>query len=117
MGSNQIDLQLADLVRGDANIAQFPHTGRDRVSNFVGGDDFIDDSAGMVDQLSRIGREEHRAALMGDFAYCFQRQIVSVNVQCVQEIPVDCYFPAAARKTARYLPGKAATFMFESVTM
>src|SRR5215470_16538780 len=117
VGSHQIDLQRADLVTGDADVTEFSDASGDRVGDFIRCDDLIDDSPGVVHQLARIRSEEHGATFVGDFAYGFQSQIASVNVQCVQEISVDSYFPAAARKTVRYLPGKAATFIFESVTI
>ena len=117
VGPHQIDLQLANLITSDSNIAEFSHACGDRVSNFVGRDDFIDDRSGVINRFSCIRRQKHRSALIGDFTYSFERQIVSVNVQCVQEFPIEDYFPAAARKTVKYLTGKAATFIFESVTM
>ena len=79
-------MQLANLIAGDVHIAQLADTGRDRVRNFVTGDERVDDGAGAADGLARVGIEEDGAAdvEVRHFAHGFEREIVSVDVQGVQ---------------------------------
>ncbi len=83
--AHQVDLQFANLVAGDAHVAQFADAGGDGIGDLVAGDDLVDDGARPVDRLARVGSEKHGAALDRHFAHRFERQIVSVDVECVQE--------------------------------
>jgi hypothetical protein len=73
-------LQFANLITGDAHVAQFAHASRDRVSEFVAGNNFVDDGARLIDGLSRVWRKKRSAAFGCDLAYLFKCQIVSVDV-------------------------------------
>ena len=131
MRAHQVDLQFANLLAGDAHVAQFADAGGDGVGDLVAGDDLIDDRACLVDRFPRVRREQDGAAFGRDFADRFERQIVSVDVECVQWVPRgmfrtfsalratirESYFAIAARNAVRYFSGSAATFIFESVTM
>jgi len=46
--------------------------------------------AGAIDGLARVRRQQHGAAVVrvGDFADGFQSEVVTVDVECVQEFPV-----------------------------
>ena len=60
--ANQIDLQFANLLAGDADVAQFAHAGGDGVGQFVAGDDLVDDGARQIDGLASVGIEQDGAA-------------------------------------------------------
>ena len=83
--AHQVDLQLADLIADDVHIAQLAHARRDRVGNFVVGHERVDDGAGAVDGLARVGIEQYGPFFGGDFTHRLESQIVSVNVQSFQE--------------------------------
>ena len=55
------------------------------VGKFVAGDNLIDDRARAVDSLARFGQQQDRAVFNRDFPDSFQRKIITVDVQCVQE--------------------------------
>ena len=80
-------MQLADLIAGDVHIAQFADASRDRVRNFIVGDERVDDGTGAVDGLAPVGIEENGPADVDVryFAHGFKREIVSVYAQGVQE--------------------------------
>jgi hypothetical protein len=71
------------LIAGDAHIAQLADASRDRVRKFIAGDERVDDGAGAVHGLARVGIEEDGAADFDVryFAHGFKREIVSVDVQ------------------------------------
>jgi hypothetical protein len=73
MGANQIDLQLENLIAGDANVAKLSDTGGDGVRKFIAGHNFIDYGASPVHTLARIRRQKYRPAFDGNFANCFER--------------------------------------------
>ena len=62
MRAHQVDLQFANLIAGDAHVAQFAHASRDRVSEFVAGNNFVDDGARLIDGLSRVWRKQRSTA-------------------------------------------------------
>ena len=84
MRSHKVHLQFADLLAGNANVTEFAYPGCNRVSNSIAGDNFVDHRAGQIDGLAGIRGKESGPAFGGDFADLLQRQIVPVNVQCVQ---------------------------------
>ena len=114
--AHQVDLQFANLVADNAHVAELAHAGGDGVGDFVAGDDLIDHGARPVHSLARVRRQEHGTAFGRDFAHRFQREIVAVNVKCVQESFPSC-FPKAARKAFKYFSGRAAIFISASVTI
>jgi hypothetical protein len=82
----RLTCKFADLIADDVHIAQLAHASRDRVRNLIIGDERVDHGAGTIDGLARIGSEENRAGCRArDFAHGFKRQIVSVDVQSLQE--------------------------------
>ena len=83
--AHQVDLQLADLIAHDVHIAELADASRDRVGNFIIGDERVDDGAGAVDGLARVGVEQHRPFFGGNFTHRLEGEIVSVNVQSFQE--------------------------------
>src|SRR5580658_2215474 len=116
MGSNQVDLQFANLVAHNAHVTELSHASGNRVGHFVTRDDFVDHGAGLVHGLARVSRQEHRTPFGCNFTHRFQSKIVTINVKCVQERFPSC-FPTAARNTVIYLSGSAAIFILSSVTM
>ena len=79
-------MQLADLIADNVHIAQLADAGRDRIRNFIIGDERVDDGAGAVDGLACVGIEEDGPADVDVryFAHGFKREIVSVDVQGFQ---------------------------------
>jgi hypothetical protein len=79
-------LQFTNLFASNADVAQFTHSGRDGVSEFVAGDNVIDNGACLVDGSPRVGGKQGSAAAFDtrNFAHVLECQIVSVDVQCVQ---------------------------------
>ena len=71
MRSYEIDLQFANLIARDADIAELADTGRDRVGNLITGDDLVDHGASLFDSFPRVGCQQHGAAVHGDFADIF----------------------------------------------
>jgi hypothetical protein len=55
--THQVDLQLANLVAGNAHIAELAHAGSDRIGQLVAGDNLVDHRARPVHGLARIGRQ------------------------------------------------------------
>ena len=84
VGADEIDLQFADLVAGDAHVAELANAGGDGIGELVVCDDVVDHGAGAIDGLARIGREQHGAAVVGDFADRFEGEVVTVDVEGVQ---------------------------------
>ena len=84
MGAHQIQLQLADLVAGDADVAQSADASGYRIGNFIVRYERVHYGAGAVDGLARVGVEEHGPVLDRHFARTFERQIVTVDVQGFQ---------------------------------
>ena len=87
MRAHQVDLQLTNLIAGNAHVAQLAHASRNSVSDLVAGDDFVDDGASLVHYLTRVRREQGSAPVFNarDFGHRFQCQIVAVDVECVQK--------------------------------
>jgi hypothetical protein len=85
MGAHQIELQFANLITGYAHISQFAHTRRDRVGNPVFSHQRVHHGTRPIDGLPGIGEEEDSTALDCHVSYCFESQIVAVNVQSVQD--------------------------------
>ena len=73
MRTYQVDLQFADLIAGDAYIAEFADTGRDGVGHLIVGDKRVDDGTCSVHPLARIGSQQHGSALRSHLAYFFER--------------------------------------------
>src|ERR1700686_1215637 len=91
MRADQVDLQFTNLVAGNAHIAQFTHAGRDGISDLVARDNVIDHGARLIDCLPRVGRKQCGTALSRHLAYCLEREIISVDVECVQEVPCEMF--------------------------
>ena len=86
MRAHQIQLQLADLVAGDADIAQLADASGYRIRNFIVGDERVHHGAGARSTAcARVGREQHGPVLDSHFARGFERQVVTVDVQGFQE--------------------------------
>jgi hypothetical protein len=72
VGANEVDLQFADLIADDANVAELADSGGDGVGEFVVSDDVVDDGAGEVDCGAGIGGELDGAVVSGDFVDLFE---------------------------------------------
>jgi hypothetical protein len=93
----QVDLQLADLIANDVHIAQLADASRDRVRDFLIGNERVNDSASAVDGLAGIGIKKHRPPRLHarNFTHRLQSKIIPVNVQCLQSyswLPVPFSF-------------------------
>ena len=95
MGAHQVDLQFADLVAGNADVAKFAHPGGDGVRHAVFRDQRIHHRARAIDRLAGIGIEQDGAALDRDFADRFESQIFAVDVEGFQE---SFWFPVSGFK-------------------
>src|SRR5579883_3461472 len=84
--ADEVDLQFADLVAGDADIAEFADTGGDGIGNLVIVDEVVDHGAGSVDAFAGVGGEQDRPAFQCYLADGFKREIVSADVKGVQEM-------------------------------
>jgi len=76
-----ISLQLANLIAGNARVAEFAYAGGDRIRNFIVRHQSIDHSARPIDCFPRVRIEQHRAALHRHFPDRVQRQIVAIDVK------------------------------------
>ena len=121
--AHQVDLQLANLVAGDAHVAEFAHARGDGIGEFVAGDDVVNHGARTIHGLARVGRQAAPGVVsVRDFAHRFQSKIVTVDVKCVQEkFPVSLssierIFPCCA-ECFQILFRQRGTFISGSVTM
>ena len=83
--AHQIDLQFANLLARDADIAQLAHASRDGVGNPVFGHQRIHHGARAVHRLPSLGTKQDGTVLHRHFAHRFESQIAAVNVESVQE--------------------------------
>src|SRR5450432_1614673 len=111
MRAHQVHLQFTNLFTGDANIAEFPHSGCNSVGNLVACDQLVDYGASAFDASTRIGSKDCSSALDRNFADGFQRQIISVNVQGFHGL-----LPMAFLNASRYFAGSGVIFIAELVT-
>jgi uncharacterized RmlC-like cupin family protein len=80
VGSNQVDLELANLVGGNAHVGELAHAGGNGIGNLVIGDQGVYDGAGLVHGRAGSRIEQHRSAGDCDLLYFFQCEVVSVDV-------------------------------------
>ena len=59
MTAHQIQLQLANLRRVDANVGQLSKARVDAIDRAIFGDDSLDDAAGLFNSLACFGGERH----------------------------------------------------------
>jgi hypothetical protein len=85
MRANQIHLQFANLIAGDAHVAQLSDAGCDGIGNAIVRDQRVHNSAGTLHRNTGVRSEQHRPPLDGDFPHFFQGQVIAVDVKCVQE--------------------------------
>ena len=87
MRAHEIHLQLADLIAGDAHVAEFAHASGDGIRQLIVCDQRVHHGARPVDRFARIRRQQHRAAVASarDFTHRFESQVVTVDVECVQK--------------------------------
>src|SRR5580693_1350916 len=127
--AHQIDLHFANLLARNAHVAEFAYTGRNRVRNFVAGDQRVDNGASTVYSRSSIRVEQHWPMLDSDFPHRFQSKIVAVDVKCFQGIcrsafqiityssQMSLFIPIAARNALTYFSGSGTFFISGSTTM
>src|ERR1700691_3948337 len=86
MRTNEVDLQLADLISDDMHVAKLADASCDGVRNFILSDERVNHRAGAVNGLARVGIEQNGPPNVGVryFAHGFEREIVSVDVQGLQ---------------------------------
>jgi hypothetical protein len=85
MRAHQVDLQLANLVTGNPDIAQLADAGCDGVGNLFFRHQRIHHVACGVNAFASIRREQHGPAFDCDLPHGFGGQIISGNVKRVQE--------------------------------
>src|SRR6202158_130432 len=95
MRADQVDLQFTNLVAGDAHVAQFAYSGGDGISDFIARDNVIDDSACLIDCLPRVCGKQRGTALSRHLTNCLEREIISVDVECVQDVPCEMFLIAS----------------------
>src|ERR1700675_4292575 len=91
MRADQVDLQFTNLVARNAHVAQFAYSGGNGIGDFVARDNVIDAGGRPVDCLPRVGRKQRRTALSRHLTNCLEREIISVDVECVQEVPCEMF--------------------------
>ena len=80
MRAHQVYLQLANLIPGNADVAEFANAGSDRIGKLVSRDQFSNHRARAIHALARVRREQHGTAIDCDVAHVFEGQIISVDV-------------------------------------
>ena len=80
MGAHQIELQLSDLVAGDANIGEFSYPGRDRVRHTIFRDQRVHDGASAIDSFTGVGIKQDRAPPNRDFSHRFDSEVFAADV-------------------------------------
>src|SRR6266850_310891 len=81
MRSDQIELQVADLLRRNAHVAQLAHAGVDGIRDLVPRELLFDDRTRAFHRCARSWLKRDWPRLLANFAELFQREIVAVNVQ------------------------------------
>ena len=125
VGAHQVDLQLANLVAGNADVGQFAHAGGDGVRHAVFRDQRVHHRAGAIDSLAGIGIKQDGTALDRHFPDRFESQIFSVDVQGFQasfRFPVSGFkgnliSPPLREILSEMLGGSCAGFIFASRIM
>ena len=87
MRAYQVDLQFANLVAGNANIAQFADAGSDCVGHLLLATISSTTARAWFTASRASGASNTGAPLHRDLAHSFQRQIVSTDMKCVQRSP------------------------------
>ena len=85
VGAHQIELQLADIARRDADVAELAHAGVHRVRHLVAVEQVFDHGASAIDRLPRFRSEQHGPILVHDLAHIREGQTVAVNVKGFQD--------------------------------
>jgi hypothetical protein len=70
--TQQVHLQLAALLRRDADVAQFADASCNGVRNLVVVEDVVDDGASAFDGDACIGRKQHSPLLVNNFVEVFE---------------------------------------------
>src|SRR5208282_4638155 len=94
--AHQVDLELADGIRRNAQVGELAHAGVDGVGHAVVFDQVIDHGASAVDGEARLGLQQDGTPLVNDLPYIVEGQVVAVDVKCLQVLP------AAFRNFGRY---------------
>ena len=81
MRAYQVDLKFADLIAGDALLAEFADARGNRVRNLIACNQGFDHGTGAIYPLARIGRKQHRLMLDRNLAHLFESEIVAVDVE------------------------------------
>ena len=84
MGADEVELQFADLVAGNADVTEFAHAGGDGVGNLVVGNKCIDYGPRLIDSGASVRSKEDGAVRDGHFADRFESQIITVDMKGVQ---------------------------------
>jgi hypothetical protein len=75
--ANEVYLELADLLGGNAHTGEFAEAGIDPVRGFAGRDEFVHDSTGSVHALDCGRRERHFFVMCDNGMHLLEGKIVS----------------------------------------
>src|SRR3982074_132083 len=106
MRTDQIDLQLTNLIALNFDVAKFADSCGDGVRDFVLRHQRIDDRTSAQHGLASVGGQENRALLEGDFPNFLECEVVSVNVQSFHRHG----FPIATLKVTRFRASERETY-------
>ena len=85
MRTNQIHLQLPDLLARDAHVCQLADPSGNGIGNFVVRHQRIHNGASTIHRFPCCGVEQHWPPLDCGVADLLERQVVPVNVESLQE--------------------------------
>ena len=84
VGAHKVELQLPDIRRRDAHVAELSHAGVYRVGHLVAIEQVFDHRPRAIDCLPSFGLKQHRAVFVNHLAHCCERQTVAVDVKGFQ---------------------------------
>ncbi len=88
VGADQVQLELANVLAGDAHVGEMTNTGIDRVGDPLVLHQIVDDGAGAFDGSAGFRLQQHRAALIHQLAHVFQSQVVAVDMKGLHKYSV-----------------------------
>src|SRR5579884_2366139 len=81
MRAKQVHLQFANLIGGNADIAELPNPSRNCVSNAVLTHEIVDHLPRCQNLFARIGSEQNRTAVVDHAAQICEREMFAVDVK------------------------------------
>jgi hypothetical protein len=109
---HEVDLQLADIVGGDAHVAQLPNASGYSIAHPVVLHQVFDHGAGAIDRKAGLGFQHYRTPLMHDRADILEGQIVAIDVKYFHALSICCAPCHSAARGCNSLPKKLLSAMF-----